>query len=142
MAYDTTTTAQTPAAPQASSTGTAARGILLFAHGSRDARWREPVEAVAARIRGEDPDAQVACAYLELVEPDLPTAAAQLVGRGARSLHVVPLFLGIGKHAREDLPLLMEALRAAHADVAFTVAPAVGEDPRVIELLARIALAG
>ena len=142
MAYDTTTTAPTPAASLASPTDSAARGILLFAHGSRDARWREPVEAVAARIRGEDPWAQVACAYLELVEPDLPSAAARLIEQGARSLHVVPLFLGIGKHAREDLPLLMDALRAAHADVTFTVAPAVGEDPRVIELLARIALAG
>jgi sirohydrochlorin cobaltochelatase len=136
----------TPAPSQdtaaASTPDHARRGIVLFAHGSRDARWREPVEAVAARVRGEDAGALVACAYLELVAPDLPTAAAQLVEQGVRALHVVPLFLGIGKHAREDLPLLMDALRAAHPEVDFTVAAAVGEDPRVIELLARIALLG
>ncbi|RZM02375.1 MAG: cobalamin biosynthesis protein CbiX [Variovorax sp.] len=118
------------------------RGVLLFAHGSRDARWREPVEAVAARIRLQDPQVLVACSYLELVVPDLPTAAARLVADGADALRIVPLFLGIGKHAREDLPLLVEDLRAAHPSVDITVASAVGEDPRVIELLANMALNG
>jgi sirohydrochlorin cobaltochelatase len=120
----------------------ARRGVLLFAHGSRDARWREPVEAVAARIRSQDPGVMVACSYLELVEPDLPTAAARLVADGASVLRIVPLFLGIGKHAREDLPLLIDALRAAHPSVDLSVASAVGEDPRVIDLLARISLDG
>ena len=126
-----------------SSTSTATRrGVLLFAHGSRDARWREPVEAVAARIRSQDPQVLVACSYLEMVAPDLPTAAARLAADGVTTLRIVPLFLGIGKHAREDLPLLIDALRAAHPSVEVSVASAVGEDPRVIDLLAHIALDG
>jgi len=123
-------------------TTAARRGVLLFAHGSRDARWREPVEAVAARIRSQDPQVLVACSYLEMVEPDLPTAAARLAAEGVTTLRIVPLFLGIGKHAREDLPLLVDALRAAHPSVEVGVASAVGEDPRVIDLLAHIALDG
>ena len=123
-------------------TTAARRGVLLFAHGSRDARWREPVEAVAARIRSQDPQVLVACSYLEMVAPDLPTAAARLVADGVTTLRIVPLFLGIGKHAREDLPLLIDALRAAHPSVEVGVASAVGEDPRVIDLLAHIALDG
>ncbi|MGF6525337.1 sirohydrochlorin chelatase [Variovorax sp. PvP013] len=123
-------------------TAAARRGVLLFAHGSRDARWREPVEAVAARIRSQDPQVLVACSYLEMVEPDLPTAAARLAAEGVTTLRIVPLFLGIGKHAREDLPLLVDALRAAHPSVEVGVASAVGEDPRVIDLLAHIALDG
>jgi sirohydrochlorin cobaltochelatase len=114
--------------------------VILFAHGSRDARWREPVEAVARRMSTRQPDVPVACAYLELVEPDLPTAAKRLIADGARSLRVVPLFLGMGKHVREDLPQLVDALRAAHPDVVFSLAPAVGETTEVIDLLADIAL--
>ncbi|MCU4118862.1 sirohydrochlorin chelatase [Variovorax sp. N23] len=114
--------------------------VILFAHGSRDARWREPVEAVARRMSTRQPDVSVACAYLELVEPDLPTAAKRLIADGARSLRVVPLFLGMGKHVREDLPQLVDALRAAHPDVVFSLAPAVGETTEVIDLLADIAL--
>jgi sirohydrochlorin cobaltochelatase len=114
--------------------------VVLFAHGSRDARWREPVEAVARRMTTRQPAVPVACAYLELVEPDLPTAAGRLIADGARALRVVPLFLGMGKHVREDLPRLVDALRAAHPEVVFSLAPAVGETPEVIDLLADIAL--
>ncbi|MDB5894078.1 MAG: cobalamin biosynthesis protein CbiX [Rhodoferax sp.] len=116
------------------------RAIVLFAHGSRDPLWRQPMEAVAARIAALSPGVPVRCAYLELTEPDLPTAAAGLIDAGASAVTVVPLFLGVGKHARADLPELMHALRAAHPQVAWTLQPAVGENPALIELLARIAL--
>ena len=119
---------------------TAARALILFAHGSRDARWREPVEAVARRVAEHDPSVAVRCAYLELVTPDLPAAATDLIAQGALSISVVPLFLGMGKHVREDLPLLIAGLRAAHPAVDFTLGQAVGEDAAVIDLLARIAL--
>ncbi|MEJ1169981.1 sirohydrochlorin chelatase [Variovorax sp. CCNWLW235] len=116
-----------------------ARGIILLAHGSRDERWREPIEAVAARVTALDPQARVVCAYMELATPDLRTASAALIASGARSLRVVPLFLGMGKHAREDLPLQLEALRGTWPNVEFQLANIVGEEPELVELLARIA---
>ena len=85
-------------------------GVIVFAHGSRDPLWRQPVEAVARRIAQGDPKARVTCAYLELSEPDLPSAAAALIDGGATRLRVLPLFFGMGKHAREDLPVLMLSL--------------------------------
>jgi sirohydrochlorin cobaltochelatase len=116
------------------------RAIVLFGHGSRDPLWRAPIEAVARRLRELQPGVAVRCAYLELDTPDLETAAAELVGAGARHVTVVPMFLGAGRHAREDLPRLVDTARATHAGVAFTLQRAVGEDPRVLELLAQIAL--
>ena len=116
-----------------------AHAIVLFAHGSRDPLWRAPMEAVAARIAQTDPGRPVACAYLELCTPTLPDAAAQLVAQGARQVTVVPMFLGTGKHAREDLPVLVEQLRASHPGVAFSVQQAIGEDPRMTALMALIA---
>lgn len=113
--------------------------IILFSHGSRDPLWRAPVEAVAAHIAARHPDRSVACAYLELCEPTLAEAADQLIGRGATQITVVPMFLGTGKHAREDLPVLMSALRAAHTGVKFAVQTAIGEDPRMTALMADIA---
>jgi sirohydrochlorin cobaltochelatase len=79
---------------------------------------------------------------LELSQPDLPTAVAQLVAQGVRHVAVTPMFLGVGKHAREDLPLLAEALRSQYPSVQFTLRPAVGEDPRLTALLADMALEG
>ena len=51
------------------------------------------------------------------------------------------MFLGVGKHARDDLPVLMEDLRKAHPGIALELLPAVGEHPALLELLADIALA-
>jgi sirohydrochlorin cobaltochelatase len=61
---------------------------------------------------------------------------------GVQSITVVPMFLGVGKHAREDMPGLIEALRTSHPHVAFSLQSSIGEDERVVELMARIALAG
>ncbi|MEO5794497.1 MAG: CbiX/SirB N-terminal domain-containing protein [Rhodoferax sp.] len=116
------------------------RGVILFAHGSRDPLWRLPMEAVAAQVAATEPQVQVACAFLELTQPDLPSAAAQLVAQGAQQLTVVPMFLGVGRHVREDLPLLMADLRQQHPGVDIVLQAAVGENPQLVALLAKIAL--
>ena len=116
------------------------RAIVLFAHGSRDARWREPLEAVARRMAELDGGVPVGCAYLELMQPDLAAASLELVARGATSIHIVPMFLGMGRHVREDLPRQVRALQTAHPAVAFSVAAAIGERPEVIDLLASVVL--
>lgn len=114
--------------------------VILFAHGSRDPLWRAPVEAVAEAVRLAAPATAVRCAYLELCEPDLPAVAAELVQQGAAHIRVLPMFLGVGRHARHDLPELIQVMQQAHPDVRFELLPTVGEDPRVIALLAQLAL--
>jgi sirohydrochlorin cobaltochelatase len=116
------------------------KGIILCGHGSRDPLWRQPIEAVAARLVAAHPDLPVRCAYLELQQPDLSAAAAELVTSGITHVTIVPMFLGTGKHAREDLPLQLERLRQAHGGVQFKLQISVGEDSRVLDLLAEIAL--
>ncbi len=119
---------------------TPVRGIVLFAHGSRDPLWHKPMEAVAQRVREQSPTAEVVCAYLELSQPDLPTATAALVAQGIAEITIVPMFLGVGKHAREDLPVIVAGLRANHPQVRFQLQRAVGENPLLVALLAEIAL--
>ncbi|WP_295957897.1 CbiX/SirB N-terminal domain-containing protein [Rhodoferax sp.] len=116
------------------------RAVILFAHGSRDPLWHLPMQAVAAQVAAADPQVQVACAFLELTTPDLPTAAAQLVAQGAQQLTVVPMFLGVGRHVREDLPVLMDGLRQQHPGVNIVLQAAVGENTQLVALLAKIAL--
>ena len=115
-------------------------GVIVFAHGSRDPLWRKPIEAVASQVASAGSDTLVSCAYLELCEPDLPTAAARLVEQGATRLRILPLFFGMGKHAREDLPELLKSLAVAHPGVAVEALPTAGENPRLTTLLAELAL--
>ena len=125
-----------PLSPLSSS----ASGIVLFAHGSRDPLWHKPMESVAAQIRTSSPQAEVVCAYLELSTPDLADATRTLLATGVQTIVIVPMFLGVGRHAREDLPQLVDGLRQQHPGVVFALRPAVGEDPRLVQLLAEIAL--
>ena len=114
--------------------------IILFAHGSRDALWRRPIEAVADEVKQLSPDTQVACAYLELTQPDLPTTVAALVQTGVNAIRIVPMFLGVGRHAREDLPLLLQDLIVQHPGVTFDLRNAIGEEPEMTRAMAAIAL--
>lgn len=115
-------------------------GIVLFAHGSRDPAWRAPIEAVARRMRQLDPAVRVQCAYLELTEPDLPSAVAALHADGATRITVWPMFLGTGRHAREDLPRLLAQLRGQYPGVDFRLREAIAEHPEVLQAMALAAL--
>lgn len=115
------------------------RAVVLFGHGSRDPLWHKPMEAVMERIQSQQPDVAVACAYLELSQPDLPTASAQLIAQGISNIAVVPMFLGVGRHAREDLPEIVAGLTQQYPQVTFALRPAVGEDPRLLQVLSEIA---
>ena len=114
-------------------------GIVLFAHGSHDPGWRAPIEAVRRNIEQSQPSVHVRCAYLEMCEPNLAQAVQDLLLDGAHSVTIVPMFLGVGRHAREDLPLLVAALREQHPDLSIVLQGSVGEDPRLIAVMAQIA---
>lgn len=111
-------------------------GLLLFGHGSRDAAWAAPFEAVAAKLRADDPAACVALAYLEFMSPTIAEAGAALAAEGCDEVVVVPLFLGVGGHVRKDLPALIASLEASHPAVRWRLAGAIGEHPLVIDAMA------
>jgi sirohydrochlorin cobaltochelatase len=98
------------------------------------------MDAVARRIGELAPATPVACAFLELQSPDLAAAVDALASEGATVITVLPMFLGVGKHAREDLPRLVAAARGQHAGISIDVLPSVGERADVVDLLARAAL--
>ncbi len=116
------------------------KSIILFAHGSRDPLWRVPIESIAKRIQEKDPALLVSIAYLELNDPDLKTSVQELVSRGANRVKIFPLFLGVGKHARQDLPLLVDEIKVLHPQTQIDVLPSAGEMPQVVDFLSDMAL--
>jgi sirohydrochlorin cobaltochelatase len=114
------------------------QGIILFAHGSRDAAWARPFERIAASLEKRSPDCAVKLAYLELMRPSLDEAFKHLAEAGASSIRVVPVFLGQGSHLREDLPRLVDAVRSAFPRIRVSLEKPIGEQPRVIEAIAEV----
>lgn len=116
-------------------------GLVIFAHGARDARWAEPFLRVAERVRAALPDADVELAFLEFMIPDLGTAVRRLHGNGAREIRIVPLFFGRGGHLRTEVPRLVEEIASALPDASITVASAAGDAEEVVAALAAFCVA-
>ena len=111
------------------------RGIVLFAHGSREPRWARPFERLARTVsrRGK---ASVALAYLEFMTPTLDQAIASLAATGVQRVRVVPIFLGLGGHLKKDLPRLVSASRKAHPAMRIDLERPIGDEKSVIDAIA------
>jgi len=124
-----------------------ADGIVIFAHGSRIESANEAVRAVAAALaRSADArvlpaalarsaSARVVAAFLELGEPDLETAASQLVDLGVTRLVIVPYFLTLGIHMERDLPRIVERISMAHKGLDIRIAPPLDGHPALLQVL-------
>jgi sirohydrochlorin cobaltochelatase len=112
------------------------RGLILFAHGSRDPAWGESLHALAREIEAADPGLQVRCAFLERLAPDLPTVLAELAP-GLTRLDVCPVFWAANGHVQRDLPALLEDARRAHPGVELRLLPVLSELPGMLAFLAR-----
>ncbi len=115
-------------------------GILLFAHGARNPAWADPFRAIARHMQQCAPQHPVALAFLELMPPDLSTAAAALIDQGCTELTVVPLFLGAGGHILNDLPVLVTQLQQAHPQVTVRATATIGQTDAIIRAIAETAL--
>ncbi len=111
------------------------KAIVLFGHGARDTRWREPFDRLASLWKAQYADVLVELAFLELMQPSLEEAIASLVTAGATEVVVVPVFFGQGGHLRNDFPALLSACQEKFPAVKLSATPAVGEDEAVLQAI-------
>jgi len=112
------------------------RGIVLFAHGARDPDWARPFEAIRERVRATRPEYPIALAYLELMPPTLEEAISTLVDEGALAITVFPLFMAQGGHLKQDIPRILDAIRATHPRIPIALEPAIGDVPQLLDAIA------
>ncbi len=112
------------------------QGMILFAHGARDARWAEPFQRLQQQVQLSCPDVAVHLAFLEFMQPSLPELIPQMVAEGRTQISLVPVFLAQGGHVLRDLPKILDTLRAEYPQLDVCVAKAIGEDAAVIQAIA------
>jgi len=113
------------------------RGIIICDHGSRRAQSNDSLKDVAVRFAARfNSDCKVVePAHMELAMPDIATAYAECVGRGATHIVVLPLFLAKGKHWTRDIPSLTSQAAAMFPDTTYQIAEPLGMDELLLDLL-------
>ena len=81
----------------------------------------------------------IALAYLESTTPDLSTCIRALAADGVDDIRVLPLFLALGKHLRNDIPALASTVAEEFPGLRIEFLPALGETPELADALLRIA---
>ena len=88
--------------------------LLMVGHGSRQPDANREFEELVAEYRRRRPELAVAHGYIELAEPPLAAALAELAASGVERVVVFPVLLFAAGHAKNDIPLALAAVRHAH----------------------------
>ncbi|RMG04308.1 MAG: hypothetical protein D6741_01195, partial [Planctomycetota bacterium] len=117
---------------------TIATGILIAGHGTRDETGREQFFVLVRRI-AERVGVPVRAGFLELAQPDLKTAVAELLACGVDEIRVLPVMLFAAGHVLEDIPAAVRSalhdLQAEHVPV--RIGRALETQPALVELSVR-----
>ncbi|WP_459950473.1 sirohydrochlorin chelatase [Denitratisoma sp. agr-D3] len=116
------------------------QAVILFGHGARNAEWAEPFHRIRAAMTQMAPQTPVALGFLELMQPTLEEAIADLAGQGADLITIVPIFMAAGSHVKKDLPQRAADAMVRHQGLTIRLAPPVGEADAVIAAMAAYAL--
>lgn len=110
--------------------------ILLMAHGSRIPEANDAVHAIAAMVREMTGNALVEVSFREQHSPTIQQGIDACVAQGAERILLVPYFLFIGAHVREDLPDEMAEAQRRYPGVVFAMGKHLGVHRKLAEIVA------
>jgi len=115
----------------------AAPAVILIGHGSRVAGAGESMERVAESVRLRLPGTMVETCAMSMLGPHLPETLRKCVAAGARKVIVLPYFLYMGVHLREDIPKIMREEGQAYPGVELILGKNLGFDASLVDLVIR-----
>ena len=107
--------------------------LLLVGHGSRRASGTSEFEQFVAAFAEREQLHRVAFGYLELSKPSLDEAI-DAIAEEVGHVVLVPVFLFLAGHVKNDLPLALERARERHPRVGFSAARPLGVDAALCDL--------
>jgi sirohydrochlorin ferrochelatase len=107
-----------------------------MAHGSRIPEANDAVHAIAGMVKEMADYDIVEVSYREQHLPTIQQGIDACVARGAERVLLVPYFLFVGAHVREDLPEEMAEAKKRHPDVDFAMGKHLGAHRKLAEIVA------
>jgi len=113
----------------------AAPALVALAHGSRDKRSAETINALVNEVRALRPDLRIEAAFLDLARPSFDTVVNRLVKAKFEEIVVVPLLLSDAYHAKVDVPTAVAAQAARHEGLQIRATSILGHELSFLEVL-------
>ncbi len=110
--------------------------VVLIGHGSRRGKANTGFEKYVAAYREAHPEFTVRHGYVELAEPFMGDAIREAAQDHDRVV-AMPLLLFRSGHAKNDLPLVLNEIRAEYPNREIMAADTLGVHPRLCDLTFR-----
>ena len=114
-----------------------APSLVLLGPGSHDPRTPQISRQIAKGLRELRPALDVHAAYLDVTRPDAHEVVARLAADGVEEIVLVPLLLSDAFGAKEEVPLLVSELKAAHADLRIGASRPIGPEAQLLSVVDR-----
>ena len=109
----------------------AVKSVLLVSHGSRSAKTKQEVMALAADLKKQSGIPIFEHAFLEIESPSIPEGIDECVLKGASQVTVLLNFLNSGRHVNDDIPRIVEQARQKYPRLKFSITAPVGQHARI-----------
>lgn len=109
--------------------------VLLLAHGSRRVEANEEWVAIWQLFAKRHQDLLIAGSFIEFAEPDLENGVRLLVEQGAEKIYIVPLFLTVGNHLRQNIPDRLKTLQEEYPNIILETTEHLGVDPLLVQII-------
>ena len=110
-------------------------GVLVVAHGSRAKETEDSLDAVLEMVRYKLPKVAIECSFMEFSERTVEKGVSALAAAGVTHIKVVPYFLFMGIHLKEDIPALVSECAAKYPDIKITMGQPLGVDERLADIV-------
>jgi sirohydrochlorin cobaltochelatase len=111
-----------------------APAVFFVGHGSRDAEGTREFLRLVDLFRAREPGRVVECGFLEFARPVIAEGLERCVGRGARTIAVLPGMLMAAGHAKNDIPSEIHEARHLYPDIHFHYGRHLHLHAKVLEL--------
>ncbi|MFA5182782.1 MAG: CbiX/SirB N-terminal domain-containing protein [Syntrophales bacterium] len=111
--------------------------VILMGHGSRVPGAGEGMEKVAQWLKKKRPGTMIETCYMSELGPHFPEILEKCLRAGADKVIVMPYFLHLGIHLREDIPAMMEMEAKKYPGLTLILGRHLGFDESLADLVGK-----
>lgn len=110
------------------------KSILVVGHGSRSKEALEVFNKVLENFKSKVNDNVEGC-FMEICPPNITDKIDIMYKSGIRDIVVVPYFLFLGIHMKEDIPRILKIAKDKYADLKISLAKPIGYNNIIADIL-------